>query len=154
MGKAADLTIGVFTGGLADSGGLTSAGEIVGDIATGGAISQRKAAKAQAAAQRTQQRIADIKASRERRKQVAQARQARAQIESQAGAAGIAGSSGAIGAESSVQSQLGSNLSFLDQVQSLSQQTSIFNQQAAKAQSNAATAGAIRDTAAMFIKGS
>jgi len=121
--------------------------EFVGDVVTGGAISQRKAAKAQAKAQRTQQRIADIKAARERRSQVAEARRARAQIESQAGVSGIQGSSGAIGAQSSVQSQLASNLSFLDNVQSLSQQTSIFNQQAAKAQSNAATAGAIRDTA-------
>jgi hypothetical protein len=110
------------------------------DFITGGAISdQKNAARDQAAAQREsnalQQRIADINAARERRDAVRQARISQGQIVQAGAATGTSMSSGVAGATASNMSQLGSNLSYLDTVQDMSQQISIFNQKAADAQS-------------------
>lgn len=104
---------------------------------------QRKAAKNQRRAQQTQQRIADVQAARERRDQVRQARVAQANLLSQQVAQGVQTTSGGQTGVAQVGQQAAGNLSFLDTVGDLSRQASIFNIQAAQAQSRAATAGAI-----------
>lgn len=92
---------------------------------------QRKAAKAQAKAQRAQQRQADIANARERRAAVRAARVSRASVESQAAITGISGSSAAEGSIANITSETNSNLSFLDQNAMLSEEASRANQQAA-----------------------
>ena len=104
---------------------------------------QKKSAKNQKKAQQAQQRIQEVKAARERRKQVREAQVAQAQVEAGAQASGVTQTSAAVGGAGSIQTQLGSNLSFLDQVGELTQQTSIFNQRAASASSRAATSQAV-----------
>lgn len=108
---------------------------------------QRKASRAQRRSQETQQRIADVQASRERREQVRQARVARANLQAQAVGAGVETSSSAQVGQAQVGQQLAGNLSFLDTVGDLSRQASIFNIQAAQAQSRAATIGAVTSLA-------
>jgi hypothetical protein len=110
----------------------------------------RQAAKAQRKAGAAQQRIADAQTARERRGQVREARIRRAEVISQAEATGASGSSGAMGATSSIQSQLGSNLGHINYVQGQSQYASRQLQQAAKFQSNAATAQAVSNLAGKF----
>ena len=89
--------------------GIGAAASIAGTVsAVQAQKSQRKAARAQA-------RIAELQRSRERRDTVRRARIARAQIENQVGSAGLLASSTAVGGTGSIQSQLASNLSFLDQ---------------------------------------
>jgi hypothetical protein len=117
-------------------------------ISTGVSIQQgRQSAKAQRKASDAQQRIADAQTAREKRGQVREARIRRAEVISQAEATGASGSSGEMGATSSIQSQLGSNLGHLNYVQGQAQYASRQLQQAAKFQSNAATAQAIGNVA-------
>ena len=83
---------------------------------------------------RTDQRIADIKASRERRRLEAEARQAQARIAVQSQAQNIQGSSAQAGASGSVQSQLAGEVGFLNTTRQLSKRsanlsTSIANKQ-------------------------
>jgi hypothetical protein len=123
------------------------AGGVGATAAVVGTIEQRKQGKRAAAArtrsEQTQQRIRDAQTARERRQQVRQARQQRAQIQSTAVGQSIQGSSSAVSGASQVGTQLGANLSFIDTVQGLSRQASIFNIDAANAQSNAAFAGSV-----------
>lgn len=124
--------------------GWAAAGLVISAYGTSESIRQGKAAAdAQKKMGELQQRQADIATYRERIQAVRQARTQRAAIEQQAQAQGVAGSSSATGATSSIASQQAANLSFLDQTQALSRQTSIFAQKAATAQSEAATAKAI-----------
>lgn len=117
------------------------------DLATGGAVSAREASQENRKAQRIAQRRADLATARQRRQQIREARIARAQVEAQGAGRGIQGSSGIVGAGASVQSQLASNLSFLDQTQELSGQISDANIRAGRLGSRAATFKAVRDTA-------
>lgn len=121
---------------------------------------QKKAARAQVEAEKVRQRQADIQAYRERIKAVRQARAERGAVLQAAQAQGVTGSSGAVGAASSIASQLGANLSFLDTTQALSRQASIFEQAAVSHKSAAAMALAkgkaaqsIFDTATKFYTG-
>jgi hypothetical protein len=113
-----------------------------------GGIDAKKAAGDQADAQekseKTQQKIRDLQAARERRTQVRQARAQRAEMVAGSGAGGTLQSSSSITGAGSVGSQLGSNLSFLDQTQGLAQQASIFNIQAASAGSRVASGQALQ----------
>lgn len=111
---------------------------IVAGVATASSIDQQKrAARASKRAQRAQQVQADLQTARERRNQIRQARIQRAQLEAQALAQGTTGASSVVGAAGSVQSQLGSNIGFLNQQQQLSQFASAQNQRAAAAQTRA-----------------
>lgn len=111
---------------------------VVGTAATAASYNQqRKSAKAQSRAIKAQQKQADIQNARERRSAVRNARVARASMESQAANSGIMGSSTLAGAQAGVQQQLGSNLSFLDQMVALSEEASVANQQAANYASKA-----------------
>lgn len=95
------------------------------------AVQQRKASKAQQRSLRAQQRQAEIQNTRERRAQIRQGRVQAASIEAQAANTGLFGSAAAAGATANVQSRVGENLSFLDQMGELAQAASIANQQAA-----------------------
>lgn len=116
---------------------ITSA-VIVGVTAVASYTQQRKAAKAQARANRAEQRRADIANARERRSAVRNARVARASIESQGALSGLYGSSSVAAAQANVTSDTSANLSFLDQNIALSEEASRANQQAADYMSRAA----------------
>jgi hypothetical protein len=96
----------------------------------------QKAARANKTQQELQQRISDVKASREKSKLLREARRTRATLAQNAVNTGVSGSSGATAGQSGVRSQLASGVSFLDQVQSLSQTSNIFAQKAADARGN------------------
>lgn len=104
--------------------------------------SSKEATAAQRKSIKIQQKQADEQTYRERLARIREARIRRGQIEASAAATGAIESSGYAGAVSSVQSQLGANLSFLDKIQGLSQQASIFEMQAATAKGRSATYGA------------
>lgn len=119
-------------------------GNFVGEIT--GANKVARAAKDQAAAQREavayQQKIARLQAAREKREMIRSARIATGQAVQSSAAYGVADSSGAVGAQSSIASQLGSNLQLQQSVGALSEQVSIFNQKAADAAGRMAEAQA------------
>lgn len=108
---------------------------------------ERKATRRQRRANKLQQRIADVKASRERRRMIAEARVKRAQLANAAELTGVSESSGAIAGQGNIQSQAASNISFLDQVQTLNTQSNAFMQSAANASSNANAFSAIAGVA-------
>lgn len=114
---------------------------------------RRDARRAQAA----ERRIQNVRAARERRQAIRQARTARAQIESGAVASGTSNTSGAISGAAGVTTQLASNLSFLNQQQSLANQQSLFAQNAADHESRAQEMAGYRNlafqTASLFTPG-
>jgi hypothetical protein len=119
----------------------TVAGVVQGQKA---AKQQKKAAQAQVKSQQVNQRIADIRAARSRRQQIAQARVQQAQQMAGGFGAGIGmGSSAIQGSLAASTASTAGNIGFSQQIQGMSGQASIFNQQAATAQGNAAAAGAM-----------
>lgn len=88
-------------------------------VAGASAVAANKNAKKQVAAQNEalayQRKQNDLAAARQRRDAIRQARVARAQAQNAAASQGVMDSSGNIGGLGSIQSQLGDNLSFLDQ---------------------------------------
>lgn len=112
-----------------------------GVVLTGVSIQQqRKAAKAQERATEVQERIQNVKAARQRREQIRQARIARAQILASGQAAGTSQSSSVAGGVSDVSTQFGSNVNFLNTVQTLSEKQGDFLTKASRASTNAQTA--------------
>lgn len=111
---------------------LVTAAVVTAVAAVGSAYMSYKQGKAQEKAIRAQQRQADLRNARERRQAIRQARVARASVESQAALTGLTGSSAARGSISNIQSRLGENLSFLDQMVALSNQASAANEEAAR----------------------
>jgi len=98
---------------------------------------QRRAVSAQNAANRAQQEQANLQFARQQRDAIRQARIARANATNAAATQGALDSSGSMGGLASIQSQLGSNLSFLDTYNQLSDQATtqlgranMFNQRA------------------------
>lgn len=105
--------------------------------ATGSYIENKKASKAAQETAQIQKQQADLQGAIQRRESVRQARMARANAMLMAESGGVSASSSAQGAQASIVSQLQSNLSFLDQYNTLSDMAaqSIGRQQ--KAQSRA-----------------
>lgn len=129
---------------------LVAAG--VGVAATvAGTVASIKSQKEQRKAARAQARIAELQRSRERRDTIRRARIARAQIENQVGSAGLLASSTATGGTGSIQSQLGSNLSFLDQAGSLNAQSNRSLERAAGLQTQAGIFQGVSDISSGFI---
>lgn len=126
------LEVLATAGGVAVSGGA----EI---------MAQRDAAKEQRKARKVEQRLQRAKAARERRAQIRQAQQAQAQIEAGAVATGTQQTSAAAGGVGSVQTQLASNLSFLNQSEQAAKQISIFQQEAADDLTRAEVYGAAKN---------
>ncbi len=110
-----------------------------------GILQSSKAASASRRERRLQQRIADVKAQRERVKLVSEARRKRAQLAQQAEVGGVSGSSSAVTGQSGVTQQAASGLSFLDTVHGLGKQGNIFAQQSANLQSSASLFGTLGD---------
>lgn len=102
-----------------------------------------ESSRLQKKALRAEQRQRDIETARSRVSQVREARIKRSKIVAASQAAGGAGGTGEAGAISSLRSQLGANLSFIDQTQQLSRQINIFRQQAATVQAVGTIAGNI-----------
>lgn len=113
-----------------------------------GVQASKEATAAQKQSIKIQQRQADEQTYRERLARIREARIRRGQVEASAAATGAIESSGYAGAVSSVQAQLGSNLSFLDRMQGLSQQASIFEMQSAEAKGKSYEWGAYSQLAA------
>ena len=109
---------------------IVSAGAAV----TGTVLSTVHANKAAAAQRRLQQ----LQATRQKQQQIREARIRRGQVANIAGQTGTGLSSAALGAEGSIQSQLATNLSFLDQSLGIAQTIS---KQQSKAQTFGAVAG-------------
>ncbi len=108
---------------------------IIGGALLGSAVEQREERRAgerdQKRARAAEKRIQDIRAARERRAAVREARAARAAAEQGGVASGASGSGQVLGV-GTVGTQLASNLSFMDQVKTLSDQSSLFQEAAAK----------------------
>jgi hypothetical protein len=109
-----------------------------------------KAERANKTERQLQQRMADVKASREKSKLLREARRTRATLAQNAVNTGVSGSSGATAGQSGVRSQLASGVSFLDQVQSLSQTSNIFAQKAADARATGSAFEALNKGVQLF----
>lgn len=101
-------------------------------------------------ARNQRQRIADIKAKRERTELIRQSRIARAQQIAGGVATGVTGSSGQTGALASISSQTAANVSFLDTTQSLGKQANIFEGKSIAASGRANLYSSIGDVAYKF----
>lgn len=99
---------------------------------------QKEAAEAQKEAEALQQRIADIKAARERAKAIRETTSAQAMARQQASTAGVSVSSGLEGGTAASTTKLASEIGAQEQIGGLSRQISIFNQEAIDAQTRAA----------------
>ena len=108
---------------------------------------QRRAVSAQNEASRIQQEQANLQFARQQRDAIRQARLARARATNAAATQGALGSSGSLGGLASIQAQLGSNLSFLDTYNKLSDQATEQLGRANKFQQRAQTASAVSQLA-------
>ena len=134
---------------------------ILGGVAAGSVAKQREETRAARRdanrARDAERRLQNVKASRERRKAVRAARIQRAQIESGAVASGTSNTSGFAGGAGGVQTQLASNLSFLNTAQQLTNEQSIFKQRAAnhegRAQDMSDLRGLMMQGASLFSPG-
>ena len=111
----------------------------------GSSSAQRRAARAaerQAEFQRQaleeQRKMNNLQAARQRREAFREARAVQGSAIQAGAATGTMGSSGLMGGVSSIGAQLGSNVSFLDEMQARSDQASLFNIEAARQGSLAA----------------
>lgn len=124
-------------------------------ITTGGASllvteprrQRQEAAREQRKASAAQRKIQDIKTQREKRRAIREARAARAEIVSGSVASGTSASSSTATGTGSIGTQLGSNLSFLDEVGQLTNQVSLFEQKAADRLRRAGDIDSARNTA-------
>lgn len=130
-------------------------------VAGGTLIEQREQSRAarrdSKRAQKVERRIQNVRAARERRQAYRNARRATAAAESGAIAAGTTQTSSFVGGQSGIQSQLASNVSFLEQNRQLANQRSLFMQRAeqhrGRAQDMAAIRGFAMQSASLFTPG-
>lgn len=126
-------------------------GAILAIAAVGSAVQSRKARKEQRKAEKIQAKSAALQNARARRKEIQRGRRARAAIIAQGGAQGLgAGGSQVAGATGSVQSQTASNVSFLNQLESLDQARFGRLSKARDFESNAQTFQAVGQAAGSF----
>lgn len=100
---------------------------------------------------RAQRRLEQLRAARARRRQLAAARARRAELRNQEGVQGVSTSSTAT-ASSAIQSQLASNLSFINAQDALSETAFVASSRRASAEGNAATFSAIGGIAGNFAQ--
>ena len=114
---------------------------VISSLATVSSLQQqKKAGRAQQRGQQLQQKIADAQARRERIQELRRARIQRAQATAAAsGTSGGLASSQNIGTQSTISSQLGSNIAFGNQVAQTSRQITASNLSAIKAGTRADT---------------
>ena len=111
------------------------------------AYEQNQSSSDQRRARNAERRMQAIKMQRERRRQVREAQRMQAQTEATAVATGTTKTSAVAQAQGSVQSQLASNLSFLDQMKTLTDTQSIFAQKAADHERRAGVGQAVSSLA-------
>ena len=107
----------------------------------------RKSRKASQRANEVQSRIQERRSQRERIQALREARIVNAQLDTQAAITGTQSSSAVQGASANIQQQLGTNLSFVEQIQGLQKQAQVYQQSAANAASRASTYNAIGNLA-------
>lgn len=123
---------------------IAGAGLATAAVGTAGSLKQgRRAASAQREASAMQQKQADLQNARQKRDAIREARLAYGRTTNAAANQGVSGSSGSQGGLSSIASQVGDNISFLDQYGFFSDQASRALGRANQATSRANTAGAI-----------
>ena len=108
---------------------------------------QREASKDAKKARAAQQRIADVKAAKERSALLREARVRRARLANMAAQGGLQDASGAISGQQMVSQSAMSNVSFLDTVSRLGQESNYFLQQSADATSKASAWAQLGDIA-------
>lgn len=121
-----------------------------------GARSARRAAGAQREANELQRQSMSLEQARQRRETIRAARMARGRAVTSAARQGVMDSSGAQGGMASIQSQLGYNLSFLDQQERINDQASAALGRARMFEGRAQTFGALANlgwTSAQFFEG-
>lgn len=104
---------------------------------------QKKSVRLQREAQRFERQKNQLQEARQRTNMIKESRAARANVTQSAENQGVADTSAAQGGQGSIQSQVSSNLSFLDQYGMLSDQASSKMNSAMGAQGNASMWGAI-----------
>lgn len=117
---------------------MSVVGEVIGTIF--GGSQQRKANQLQRQSMEMQRQMNDLQAGRQKREAIRAARIARAQSAQAAENQGVALSSVAQGAVGSIMSQLGDNLSFLDQYNTLADRAMQYDIMAQKRIAKARTA--------------
>lgn len=133
--------------------GLVTAAVAVAAVATGGSMYyQKKAAKEQKKMNDFQRRQANLSAARQRRDTVRANRISLAEAERNANAQGVSRSSGAIGGQDSIRSQGASNLSFLDTMNTLSDQASAAYGRSISASNRASMWGGVANLAMTFAQ--
>jgi hypothetical protein len=124
--------------------GLAIASLAVAVVGTGASIHQsREAAQESKKAEKAQQRMADMKAAREKRNQLAERRRLSAAAEAQGVATGGQDSSAEAGAIASIGAQTASNVGGLGAAQAQAKKASKARQRGADHSSNALAAGAV-----------
>ena len=118
---------------------------------TASAVSQHQAAQKQKKARRVQSRMADIEAQRQRQAQVREARIKRARLAAGAQASGVENTSSLAGAQSGLQTELASNLSFINTTQQMGNQASGYLQRAADYGSMGNLFGAVGQVSNQFV---
>jgi len=120
---------------------------VLGAVAIGSSVlgigQARRAEKASKNANRIAQVQANLRTMQERRNQIREARIKRGQILAASGASGVSQSSSEMGAVSSIQSQLASNVGFLQGTRQRSNMISMYNQRSASSQSRQAMLGSV-----------
>jgi hypothetical protein len=123
---------------------IAAVGLAVSTVGTVAAISQgNKAANAQREAQKYTRQQDNLSAARNRREAIRAARQSYANAQQSAENQGAADTSSARGGQSSIVSQINSNLSFLDQYSTLGDMASVQLGRAAQFKANADTASSV-----------
>ena len=135
--------------------GVSAVTAAIGTAAVAGtaySISQgERAASAQRAAARTQQRMQAAQALRERRGAIRQALLVRSTMQAEAAGAGLIGTSAYGGGRGAVGAQLGANLGFGSMMSGLGQQYTGFTEQASIAQGRAQLGSAVASFAQMAL---
>jgi hypothetical protein len=149
---------GAIIGGIAGAGtaigviGGIAAGVAVGSQ-VGSVVQQQKAAKAQEAAFRADQRRAEVQNVRAVRQQIRQARLAQGQMSNVAAQTGGLFGTGLAGGTSSVGSQLAGNLSYMSDIAQENTAIASAQMSSARAMSNAQLYGAVGNIAGTIFQG-
>lgn len=125
-------------------------GEVAGaalDIGSGGALSGALATNRRKKAKQQERKLQQYKIARERRKQINEALRASAQAKNVAAGTGTTGGSAQIVGGQQPLGQAGSNIAHLNVLEQYNNRISLFQQQAANFDSQAATSQAVRQTA-------
>lgn len=110
----------------------------------------RKAVKQQKRANELQNKLADVRAARDRRQQAREAAIARGSLQNQAAQTGVVGSSGFMMGMQNISTQEKANIGYIATDRAFGSAISGLNQSAADYQSRAATYGAIANIFAQF----